>query len=113
MIILLHLFLFLHKIHKNDTVKVIAGKDKGKTGKVLKILPKKNKAIVENINFIKRHTRKSQQSPQGEIVQKESPVNISNLSVVCTRCSKPSRMGLNILSDGSKARICRKCEETI
>ena len=101
------------KIRKNDIVKVLAGKDKGKTGKVLKIYPAINKAIVEGVNYIKRHTRKSQQSPQGEIVQKESRINISNLAIVCPRCSKPTRIGFNVLADKSKTRYCKMCDETI
>ena len=101
------------KIRRNDTVKILAGKDKGKTGKVLKIYPKTNKAIVEGINFIKKHARKTQQNPQGGVVQKESPINIANLAIICTRCNKPTRIGFSILSDKTKARFCKKCEEVI
>jgi large subunit ribosomal protein L24 len=101
------------KIKKNDQVKVITGKDKGKTGKVLHILLRTNKAIVEGVNFIKRHTRKTQQDQQGGIVQREAPINISNLKVICSRCSKPTRLGITVLSDGTKSRYCKKCEETL
>jgi large subunit ribosomal protein L24 len=101
------------KIKKNDNIKVMAGKDKGKTGKVLKILPSQNKAIVEGINYIKRHAKRTQQNPQGGIVQKELPVNISSLAVICARCSKPTRIGFSILTDGTKARYCKKCQEVI
>jgi len=101
------------KLKKNDNVKVIAGRDKGKAGKVLKLLPTKNKVIVEGVNFLKRHTRKTQQNPQGGIVQKESPINISNLALLCARCSKVTRIGFSYLSDNSKARHCKKCKETI
>jgi large subunit ribosomal protein L24 len=101
------------KIRKNDIVKVLAGKDKGKTGKVLKIYPEKNKAIVEGINYFKKHSRKTQDNPKGGIVQKESPIHISNLSIVCTRCSKTARIGFTVLSDGAKVRVCSSCKETI
>ncbi|NQT95162.1 MAG: 50S ribosomal protein L24 [Candidatus Omnitrophica bacterium] len=101
------------KIKKNDNIKVLSGRDKGKTGKVLKIFPGKHKAIVEGVNFLKRHAKKTQNNPKGGIVQKESPINISSLAVICTRCNKPTRIGVSILSDGSKARHCRKCKETI
>jgi large subunit ribosomal protein L24 len=100
-------------IRKNDTVKVLAGKDKGKTGKVLKIYPKINKAIVEGVNFIKRHARKTQQNPQGGIVQREALIDISNLMIVCARCNKPARVGFTVLGDGNKARYCKNCKETI
>jgi large subunit ribosomal protein L24 len=101
------------KIRRNDIVKVLAGKDKGKTGKVLKIFPVKNKAIVEGINYFAKHARKTQNNPKGGIMHKESPIDISKLSIVCTRCSKPARIGFSILSDRSKARVCRICKETI
>lgn len=101
------------KIKKNDIAKVLGGKDRGKTGKVLKILPSQNKAIVEGVNFLKRHVRKTQKNPQGGAVQKESPINISNLAVICTRCNKPARMGIRALTDGTKVRYCKLCQETI
>lgn len=101
------------KIRKNDNVKVLAGRDRGKTGKVLKIFPSRNKAIVEGINFLKRHARKTQQNPKGGIVQKESPISISNLAIVCTRCNKPTRIGIRPLSDGTKSRYCKMCQETV
>ncbi|NQT90971.1 MAG: 50S ribosomal protein L24 [Candidatus Omnitrophica bacterium] len=101
------------KIRKNDNVKVLAGKDKGKTGKVLKIIPAKNKAIVEGVNFIKKHARKSQENPQGSIVQKERPVSVSSLAVICTRCNKSTRIGHSKLTDGNKVRFCKICKETI
>ena len=101
------------KIRKNDTVKILKGKDRGKTGKVLKILPVKNKAIVEGVNFLKRHSKKTQENPKGGLIQRENPINISNLAIVCTRCNKPTRTGYSILSDGAKARYCKLCKETI
>ena len=100
------------KIRRNDNVRVLAGKDRGKTGKVLKIFPYQDKAIVEGVNFIKRHAKKTQANPQGGVVQKESLINMSNLAVVCSRCSKPTRIGFTVLTDGTKARYCKKCRET-
>ena len=102
-----------YQIKKNDTVMVIAGKEKGKTGKVLKILPKKNRAVVEKVNFIKRHMRPGAHSRQGGIVEKENPINISNLMVVCGKCTDPARVGRRVLEDGSRVRYCKKCDEII
>jgi large subunit ribosomal protein L24 len=101
------------KIKKNDMVKVLAGKDSGKTGKVLKIYPREHKAIVEGVNYIKKHLRKSQDNPQGGIAQREALINMSNLAVICSRCNKATRVGFTKLSDGSKARYCKSCKETI
>ncbi len=101
------------RIRRNDQVRVVAGKDKGKTGKVLRVFPKENRVIVEGINFIKRHTRKTQQAQQGGIVRKEAAINISNLKVICPRCNKPTRIGITVLSDGKKSRYCKKCEEIL
>lgn len=102
------------KIKRNDIVKVLTGRDKGKTGKVLLILPKKNRALVEGINFIKRHTRQTKQDKKGGIIQKESPAQISNLMLICKHCNKPTRVEMKIMSGGSgKARACKKCKEVI
>jgi len=100
-------------IRKNDMVQVIAGKEKGKTGKVLKVLTKKNRAVVEKVNFIKRHTRPSGKTRQGGILQKEAPMHISNLLLVCPKCNRGVRMGKRILDDGQKALVCKKCGELI
>ena len=102
-----------YHIKKNDKVMVIAGKEKGKTGKVLRVLPKKDRAVVEKINFIKRHMRPGAHSRQGGIVEKENPINISNLMVVCGKCTDPTRVGRKVLEDGSKVRYCKKCDEII
>lgn len=96
-------------IKKNDIVFVLKGKEKGKSGKVLRILPEKNKAIVEKLNFVKRHARPSQQIRQGGIIQKEAPLPIANLMLLCQKCNKPVRVGHKVLEDGQKVRICRKC----
>jgi large subunit ribosomal protein L24 len=100
-------------IRKNDTVMVIVGKEKGKSGRVLRVIPEKNGAIVEKLNFIKRHARPSRQFRQGGIIQKEAPLAISNLMLVCPKCNKPVRIGKKSLENGKKARICRKCEELL
>jgi large subunit ribosomal protein L24 len=102
-----------YHIKKNDKVMVIAGKEKGKTGKVLKILPKRDRAVVEKVNFIKRHMRPGAHSRQGGIVEKENPINISNLIVVCGKCTDPTRVGRRVLEDGSRVRYCKKCDEII
>lgn len=103
----------MNKIRKNDTVKVLAGRDKGKSGRVLAIFPNSNKALVEGVNFVKKHARKTQQDQQGGIVSKESPINISDLILLCKACNRTTRVSFTKLSDGSKARICRKCKEII
>ena len=101
-------------VKKNDIVKILAGRDSGKTGKVLTIYPKKMKALVQGINMVKKHSRRqSNDQQQGGIVHKESSIDISNLMVVCQKCSKPTRIGFNNLSDGTKVRICKKCREII
>ena len=101
------------KVHKDDTVFVISGKDKGKTGKVLKVLPKKGRALVENINHIYKHMRPTQQFQQGGVIKREGPIEITNLQVVCNKCTKPTRIGFTILEDGRKVRVCKKCGEVM
>jgi large subunit ribosomal protein L24 len=100
-----------YHIKKNDMVMVIAGKEKDKTGKVLRIFPKKHRAVVEKVNFIKRHTRAGAHSSQGGIIEKEGPLEISNLMVVCGKCTDPTRVGRKVLEDGSRSRYCKKCGE--
>lgn len=100
-------------IKKNDTVMVIAGKDKGKSGKVLRLVPKKNRAIVEKLNMVKRHMRPGGQNRQGGILEKEAPIEISNLMLVCSKCTDPTRVGYKILDDNRKVRYCKKCKEVI
>ena len=102
-----------YHIKKNDKVMVVAGKEKGKTGKVLRIFPKRDRAVVEKVNFIKRHMRPGAHSRQGGIVEKENPINISNLMVVCGKCTDPTRVGRRVLEDGSRVRYCKKCDEII
>jgi large subunit ribosomal protein L24 len=104
------------KIHKNDNVMVIAGNARGKTGKVLKVYPDRERIIIEGVNIIKRHTRPSQKNPQGGIVQKEASIAADNVMVICPKCNKPSRVGHKAVTDTSTGkkllmRVCRNCEE--
>ena len=100
-----------YNLKKDDRVMVIAGKEKGKIGKVLKILPKKDRAVVERVNMVKRHSRPTAKAPQGGIIEKEGPIAISNLMVVCGKCSDPVRVGVQTLEDGRRVRVCKKCGE--
>ncbi|SMC26131.1 LSU ribosomal protein L24P [Desulfacinum hydrothermale DSM 13146] len=102
-----------YRIKKNDKVMVIAGKEKGKSGKVMKILPKTDRAIVEKLNMVKRHMRPGAYSRQGGIVEKEAPIHISNLMLICSKCTDPTRVGYKTLEDGRKVRVCKKCGEVI
>lgn len=101
------------RIKKDDKVKVLTGKDKGKIGKVLKVVKKTNRVIVENINVVKVHQRPSQASPQGGIVDKTMPIDASNLMLMCNSCVKPTRIGVKQLEDGKRVRICKKCDQQI
>ena len=101
-------------IRKNDLVYVLSGKDRGKTGKVLRVFRDKNRAVVEGVNYIHKHTRPNpQKNVKGGILPKESPIHISNLMVVCKRCNKHSRIGISITNDGRKVRICKNCNESL
>jgi large subunit ribosomal protein L24 len=101
-------------IKKNDLVYVLSGKDRGKSGKVLKVYPDKNRAVVEGLNYIQKHTRPNpQRNVKGGILPKESPIHISNLMVVCKRCNKHSRVKLNVMQDGRKVRVCKNCNELL
>ena len=100
-------------IKSDDKVKVIAGKDNGKIGKVLKVIRKKNRVVVENINVVKRHVKPSPQNRQGGIVEKEAPIHLSNVMLMCNKCLAPIRIKMHNLEDGKKVRICRKCNEII
>lgn len=104
------------KIHKNDNVMVISGNARGKTGRVLKVFRDEGRVIVEGVNIIKRHTRPSQKNPKGGIVQKEAPISLSNVMVICPKCNQPSRVGRKAVTDPvtnrkTMMRVCRKCEE--
>ena len=101
------------RIKKDDKVKVIAGKDKGKIGKVLKVIRKKNRVLVENVNMVKRHAKPSAQNRQGGIIEGEAPIHWSNLMLMCSKCMAPTRIKLQRHDDGKKVRACSKCEEII
>jgi large subunit ribosomal protein L24 len=100
------------RLKKGDMVRVMAGKEKGKTGKVLKIIADKNKAVVEKLNFVKRH-QKPDAKGKGGIVEKEGPMHISNVMFLCTKCETGVRVGHKVLEDGKKVRICSKCREIL
>ena len=101
------------KIRKNDVVKVITGEERGKTGKVLSVDRAGGRILVEGVNYIWKHLRRSQQHPQGARIQKESPLEVSNVQVLCQSCSKPTRVLLKRLEDGGRARLCRKCKQAV
>jgi large subunit ribosomal protein L24 len=100
-------------VKKDDKVKVIAGKDKGKIGKVLKVNRKTSRVLVEKINIVKRHSKPSAQNKQGGIVEKEMPIQWSNLMVMCNKCVTPARVKMQRLEDGKKVRVCAKCGEAL
>ncbi|MEO7538846.1 MAG: 50S ribosomal protein L24 [Pyrinomonadaceae bacterium] len=101
-------------IRRNDNVQVITGKDRGKKGRVLRVIADKNRLVVEGINFVKRHTRPNPgRGVKGGILEKEAPLHASNVQLVCPECSAPTRIGHKVLEDGRKVRICRKCEGVV
>lgn len=101
------------KVRRNDTVLVIAGKGRGKKGKVRQALPKKNRVMVEGVNIVKRHMRPRAQARQAGIIEREAPIDVSNVMLLCTKCNRPTRIGFRFAEDGSKVRICRRCKEVI
>jgi len=100
-------------IKKNDTISVITGKEKGKKGRVLSVSPLKDQLLIEKVNIIKRHMKPTRKYTQGGIIEKEAPLHISNVMLVCPKCSKPTRIGNSLLQDGRKVRMCKKCREVI
>jgi large subunit ribosomal protein L24 len=101
-------------VKKNDTVLVITGKDRGKRGRVLKVVAADNRLIVEGVNIIKRHTKPNpQRGIKGGLVEREAALHASNVQLVCPECGKPTRLGSRVLGDGRKVRICRKCEGVV
>jgi large subunit ribosomal protein L24 len=105
---------FTISIRKGDNVRVMSGRDAGKSGRVLSVNPRKNTVIVEHANIIKRHTRPNpSKNIKGGIVEKEGPVNVSNVMIVCSGCNKHARIGHNVLPDGSKVRACKRCGTTL
>lgn len=101
------------RIKKGDLVRVVAGKEKGKEGKVLQVLPEKQKVVVEKLNILKKHTRPSQKNPKGGIIDREGQIHLSNVMIVCGNCNKPVRIGSKSLADGKKMRACKACGEVL
>lgn len=101
------------KIRRDDNVLVIAGKDRGKRGRVHRVYPDENRVVVEGVNIIKRHTKPTGTVRQAGIVEREAPIHVSNVMLVCTKCDRPTRIGFRIIEGGSKVRICSSCHEVI
>ncbi len=99
-------------VKKGDTVVVLSGKDKGKQGKIIQAIPKKAQVIVEEVNKVKRHTKPSLKAPQGGIIQKEMPLNVCKVQLVCPACNKPTRIAHKSV-DGKNLRVCKKCGEVV
>lgn len=99
------------RLRRNDTAEVISGKDRGKRGKVLSVRPATGRAVVEGLNLVKKHLRKSQENPQGAVISRESPLPLDRVLPVCPKCDRGVRVGFKRLADGSKSRVCRRCEE--
>jgi large subunit ribosomal protein L24 len=101
------------QIRKNDSVMIIAGRERGKTGKVLRVLPEKDALIIERVNLVKRHSKPRGPQQPGGIVEKEASIHASNIMIMCDKCNAPVRIGHKQLSDGKKIRICRRCGEAL
>ncbi|MEJ2670800.1 MAG: 50S ribosomal protein L24 [Deltaproteobacteria bacterium] len=101
------------RLKMNDLVEVTTGKEQGKTGKILKVVRDKNQVVIEKVNMIKRHTRPSPQTGQGGIVEKEAPVDVSKVKLICPKCATPTRFHMTLTGEGKKARVCLKCKELI
>ena len=101
------------KLRSNDNVMVIKGRDRGKQGRITQAFPRENKVLVEGVNIVMRHTKPTSTVRQAGIIQKELPIPVSNVILICTHCSRPSRLGYKVLADGTKARMCKNCEEVI
>jgi large subunit ribosomal protein L24 len=100
-------------VRRGDTVAIIAGRERGKRGKVLRVLPADGRVLVEKLNMVKKHQRPTQKLRQGGIIERENPLALSNVLVVCSRCDKASRSGIKVLGDGRKVRVCKRCGESI
>lgn len=101
------------RLRKNDMVQVISGEASGKTGKIIRVIPEKNKAYVEGLNLVKRHTKPNPKNQQGGIVEKEAPINLSNLMLLCPKTGKPTRTGVSVLENGKRVRFSKKAKELI
>jgi large subunit ribosomal protein L24 len=101
------------KVRKNDTVMVIAGRDRGKTGKVLRVIAGRGRVMIERLNMVKRHTKPRGAASPGGIVEREAPLDVSNVMVLCDRCNAPVRTGIKFGPDGIKSRVCRRCGDVL
>jgi large subunit ribosomal protein L24 len=101
------------RLKKDDLVEVVTGKERGKTGKILKVIRDKNQVVVEKVNMIKRHTRPSPATGQGGIVEKEAPLQVSKVMLICPKCATATRFRLTKTAEGKKSRVCRQCKELI
>ena len=101
------------KLKKGDLVQAVKGKDKGKKGKVLRILPEAGRAIVEGINMLKKHKRRTQKDQQGGVVSIEMPIALANIMYYCKQCNRPVKVGFALIKDGTKGRFCKRCKEAI
>lgn len=101
------------QIRKNDNVMVVSGKEKGKKGRVIAVYPTTNRILIEKLNMIKRHTRPNQQLRQGGIVERESPISVANVRLICSKCDKPTTVSRQEQGDGPRVRVCKECSETI
>jgi large subunit ribosomal protein L24 len=101
------------QIRKNDSVMVISGKERGKTGKVLRVNPRDDAVIIERVNVVKRHTKPRGPQQSGGIIEKEASIPASNIMIMCDKCNAPVRMGRRVLADGNKVRVCRRCGEAL
>ena len=100
-------------IRKNDSVMVVTGRERGKTGKVLRVMPDRDTAVIERVNLVKRHAKARGPQQPGGIVEKEAPIRLSNIMLMCDKCNAPVRTGRKIMADGDKARACRRCGDPI
>ncbi len=101
------------RIRKNDLVMVITGRDRGKTGKVMRVIPETARVVLERLNVVKRHSRPRGAASPGGIVEKEAPIAISNVMLFCDRCNAPVRIGIKAAADGARTRVCRRCGESV
>lgn len=103
----------MNRVRRGDLVEVIAGKDKGKRGKVLRVYPKRERVLVQGVNIVKKHMRQRSADMPGGIIEMEAPIHLSNVMPVCNKCNRGVRVGFKILEDGTKIRICRRCGEAL
>ncbi len=101
----------MNRIRRDDLVRVIKGRDRGKEGRVRRVIPKEGRAIVADVNVYRKHVRPGTRARQAGIIEIEMPIQLSNLMLICSKCNRPTRVGVRVLEDGSRARFCKKCGE--